>query len=56
MNAAYKEESDEVGVSITSLYNKLNGISTETSAALVRETAREKPRSLLLWTEQEQPC
>ncbi|MCF6299047.1 MAG: IS4 family transposase [Thiomicrorhabdus sp.] len=42
VNAAYKEEGEQVGVSITSLYNKLNGISIDTSAALVRETAREK--------------
>lgn len=42
VNAAYKEESEKIGVSITSLYNKLNGISIETSAKLVRETAKEK--------------
>ncbi len=42
VNAAYKEEGEQISVSITSLYNKLNGISTETSAALVRETAKEK--------------
>ena len=42
VNAAYKEEGDKIGVSITSLYNKLNGLSIDTSAALVRETAREK--------------
>jgi len=42
VNAAYQEEKEKVGVSITSLYNKLNGISIETSAALVRETAKEK--------------
>jgi len=41
VNSAYKE-SEDIGVSITSVYNKLNGISTETSAALVRETAIEK--------------
>lgn len=42
VNAAYKEEGAQISVSITSLYNKLNGISVGTSAALVRETAREK--------------
>jgi len=42
VNAAYKEEGEQIGVSITSLYNKLNGISTDTSATLVRETAKEK--------------
>ncbi len=42
VNAAYREEGEQTGVSITSFYNKLNGISTETSATLVRETAKEK--------------
>lgn len=42
VNAAYKQEGEQMGVSITSLYNKLNGISTDTSATLVRETVREK--------------
>lgn len=42
INAAYAEEKDDVGVSVTSVYNKLNGVSTKTSAALVRETAKEK--------------
>ncbi len=42
VNAAYQGEKEKVGVSITSLYNKLNGISIDTSAALVRETAKEK--------------
>jgi len=42
INAAYTEGNENIGVSITSIYNKLNGISIETSAELVRETAREK--------------
>ncbi len=42
VNAAYKEDGEGIGVSITSLYNKLNGISIDTSAVLVRETAKEK--------------
>jgi len=42
INAAYTEENENIGVSITSIYNKLNGISIETSAELVRETARDK--------------
>lgn len=41
VNAAYQEEGKQTGVSITSVYNKLNGISVDTSAALVRETASE---------------
>ena len=47
VNAAYKEESKNIGVSITSLYNKLNGISVETSAALVRETAKDKAEIII---------
>lgn len=41
VNAAY-QQSGEHGVSISSIYNKLNGISIGTSAALVRETAKNK--------------
>ena len=41
VNAAYQESSEQFSVSITSLYNKLNGIEADTSAALVRETAHE---------------
>jgi hypothetical protein len=41
VNAAYKEQAEQIGVSITSVYNKLNGLGASTSAALVRETARE---------------
>ncbi len=42
MHAAYKEKDEQIGVSLTSVYNKLNGIGSNTSAALVRETAAEK--------------
>jgi hypothetical protein len=42
INAAYQENHEQIEVSITSVYNKLNGVETGTSAALVRETAREK--------------
>jgi hypothetical protein len=42
VNAAYKEKGQQIGVSITSVYNKLNGLGSNISAALVRETAREK--------------
>ncbi|MEJ2076289.1 MAG: hypothetical protein P8X79_22855, partial [Reinekea sp.] len=39
INAAYKVNKDNIGVSITSVYNKLNGLEISVSAALVRETA-----------------
>ena len=41
IKAAYTEQGKSIGVSITSLYNKLNGISIETSSELVRSTAKE---------------
>jgi len=41
VNAAYQENQEQFSVSITSVYNKLNGIEVGTSAALVRETACE---------------
>ena len=36
VHAAYQATEEEIGVSITSVYNKLNGIETHTSAQLVR--------------------
>ena len=42
VNAAYQESSEQIGASIASVYNKLNGIEAGTSAALVRDTASEK--------------
>jgi len=39
VNAAYQSSKETIGVSITSLYNKLNGIETHTSAELVRYAA-----------------
>ena len=39
IHAAYQDNKEEIETSITSVYNKLNGIDTETSRALVRETA-----------------
>ena len=39
IHAAYMPNMEEIGVSITSVYNKLNGISTVTSAELVRDSA-----------------
>lgn len=41
VNAAYQAAKDEIGVSITSVYNKLNGIEPETSAELVRFASRQ---------------
>lgn len=41
VNAAYQASKDEIDVSITSLYNKLNGIEANTSAELVRYAAGE---------------
>ena len=37
--AAYQTSKEDICVSVTSVYNKLNGIETETSAELVRYTA-----------------
>lgn len=42
VNSVYQEQGESMGVSITSLYNKLNGIESTTSAALVRDTAKEQ--------------
>lgn len=39
VHSAYQAFSSEIGVSATSVYNKLNGIETETSASLVRYSA-----------------
>ena len=39
VNAAYQASKEDICVSITSVYNKLNGIETETSAELVRYAA-----------------
>ncbi len=41
VHAAYQHSQDEIGVSVTSVYNKLNGIETGTSAGLVRFAAGE---------------
>jgi hypothetical protein len=40
INAAYQDHKEEIGTSITSVYNKLNGIDTQTSRALVQDTAK----------------
>lgn len=39
IHAAYQDNQEEIATSLTSVYNKLNGIDTETSRALVKETA-----------------
>lgn len=41
VNAAHREQAEQIGVSVTSVYNKLNGLRASTSAALVRETGSE---------------
>lgn len=41
VNAAYQDNEAEVGASITAVYDKINGLEATTSAALVRETAKE---------------
>jgi hypothetical protein len=41
VRAAYGEQEDTVGASLISVYNKLNGVETHTSAALVRYSAAE---------------
>jgi hypothetical protein len=40
VRAAYLDKSCDISVSLTSLYNKLQGIETEVSAELVRHTAQ----------------
>jgi IS4 transposase len=39
MHAAYQERADEISVSAKSVYNKINGVETQVSQALVRATA-----------------
>jgi len=41
VHAAYQASTEDIGVSITSLYNKLNGIETSISAELVRYAAQQ---------------
>ena len=41
VHAAYQASTEDIGVSITSLYNKLNGIEINTSAELVRYAAQQ---------------
>lgn len=39
INAAYKENKDNINSSLTAVYDKINGVEIETSQALVRETS-----------------
>lgn len=39
VNAAYKDRQEEIGVTVKSVYDKLKGIETQVSRALVRDTA-----------------
>ena len=39
IHAAYQASVDDIGVSVTSIYNKLNGVETQTSASLVGYSA-----------------
>ena len=41
VHAAYQASPEEIAVSLTSVYNKLNGLETRLSAELVRHTARQ---------------
>lgn len=41
VRAAYQAQQNEVGTSVVSVYNKLKGLETQTSAELVRYSARE---------------
>ena len=57
MNAAYKAKAMEMTVNRSAVYQKLNGVETQVSAALLRETAIElgqliQPKSVTLntWT------
>ena len=40
VNSAFKQYGDSIGVSVTSVYNKLQGIEPDVTRAIVRETAR----------------
>lgn len=47
VHAAYQERQAEIGVSVTSLYNKINCVDPRTSAALVRDTAAEMAADII---------
>lgn len=57
VNAAYKAKAVELSISTTALYNKLNGVETEVSQALVRETAQDLQQIVqTIGGEQPHPC
>jgi len=41
IHAAYQDNKEAIATSVTSVYNKLNGIETETARALVKDTAEQ---------------
>ena len=43
LHAAYQERAEEIGVSVNSVYNKINGVETQVSRALVQATATTCP-------------
>ena len=46
IHAAYQDNKEEIETSITAVYDKLSGIDTVTSRALVRETAKQMDESV----------
>jgi hypothetical protein len=46
IHAAYQDNQEKIKTSIASVYNKLNGIDTQTSQALVRDTAEQMGESV----------
>jgi Transposase DDE domain len=55
VHAAYQRRKEEIGVSVKSLYNKLNGIEPEVSRALVRHTADAAQAVICRW-QPRSPC
>lgn len=55
VHAAYQRRRDEIGVSVKSLYNKLNGIEPAVSQALVRHTAQSAQGVMRRWSSRV-PC
>lgn len=49
VHAAYQRRREEIGVSVKSLYNKLNGIEPQVSQALVRHTAQSAQAVICRW-------
>ncbi len=47
VHAAYQQSEDVIGVSVTSVHNKLNGIEIGTSAGLVRYAAGEQTPAII---------